>query len=81
MNRNSSYSRIQWYAGLSSWLPARRIILMMALLCLMVPAAAKANPYLSKPGEPPVSVHVATCAVSGGFTHLYTALDNGLFDK
>ena len=26
-------------------------------------------------------MRVSTCAVSGGFVHLYTALDNGLFDK
>ena len=26
-------------------------------------------------------MRVSTCAVSGGFIHLYTALDNGLFDK
>jgi NitT/TauT family transport system substrate-binding protein len=42
---------------------------------------AKANPYLPKPGEKPVTVRIATCAVSGGFAHLYTALDYGLFDK
>src|SRR5678815_5791584 len=41
----------------------------------------RANPYLAKPGEAPTTVHVATCAVSGGFIHLYTAMDNGLFDK
>ena len=40
-----------------------------------------ANPYLAKTGEPIVSVRVATCAVSGGFIHLYAAIDNGLFDK
>ncbi|HEY2989631.1 MAG TPA: ABC transporter substrate-binding protein [Candidatus Binatia bacterium] len=45
------------------------------------PGDAAANPYLAKPGEAPASVRVATCAVSGGFIHLYTALDNGLFDK
>lgn len=47
----------------------------------IAPRAAEANPYLAKPGETPASVRVATCAVSGGFIHLYTALDNGLFDK
>jgi NitT/TauT family transport system substrate-binding protein len=26
-------------------------------------------------------LRISTCAVSGGFVHLYTALDNGLFDK
>jgi ABC-type nitrate/sulfonate/bicarbonate transport system substrate-binding protein len=42
---------------------------------------AGANPYLPKSGEPPVKVRIASCAVSGGFVHLYTALDYGLFDK
>ncbi len=42
---------------------------------------ANANPYLAKSGEKPVAVRVATCAASGGFMHLYTALDYGLFDK
>jgi ABC-type nitrate/sulfonate/bicarbonate transport system substrate-binding protein len=50
------------------------------LLCLL-PFAAFANPYLPKPGERPLSMRISTCAVSGGFMHLYTALDNGLFDK
>ncbi len=45
------------------------------------PSAVGANPYLAKPGETPVSIRIATCAVSGGFVHLYTAIDNGLFDK
>ena len=40
-----------------------------------------ANPYVAKPGEAPVTVYVATCAVSGGFVQLYTALDHKLFDK
>jgi ABC-type nitrate/sulfonate/bicarbonate transport system substrate-binding protein len=43
--------------------------------------SAYANPYLAKPGERHVNIRIATCAVSGGFTHLYTALDNNLFDK
>jgi NitT/TauT family transport system substrate-binding protein len=42
---------------------------------------ANANPYLAKPGEAPVTVRVAACAITGGFIHLYAALDNGLFDK
>ncbi|MEX0805030.1 MAG: hypothetical protein WD688_17175 [Candidatus Binatia bacterium] len=28
-----------------------------------------------------MSMRISTCAVSGGFVHLYTALDNNLFDK
>jgi ABC-type nitrate/sulfonate/bicarbonate transport system substrate-binding protein len=42
---------------------------------------ALANPYLAKPGERHTTIRIATCAVSGGFTHLYTALENNLFDK
>jgi len=47
----------------------------------LAPNRVGANPYLAKSGEAPVSIRIATCAVSGGFIHLYTALDNGLFDK
>src|SRR4026207_488440 len=51
------------------------------ILVLLFSAPAGANPYLPKPGERTLSMRVSTCAVSGGFVHLYTALDNGLFDK
>jgi NitT/TauT family transport system substrate-binding protein len=51
------------------------------LLSLAVSTAAYANPYLAKPGERPMTLRIATCAVSGGFVHLYTAIDNGLFSK
>ena len=44
-------------------------------------AMTHANPYLAKPGEPVVRVRIGTCAVTGGFIHLYAALDNKLFDK
>jgi ABC-type nitrate/sulfonate/bicarbonate transport system substrate-binding protein len=40
-----------------------------------------ANPFLAKPGEPIAKVRIGTCAVTGGFIHLYAALDNRLFDK
>jgi NitT/TauT family transport system substrate-binding protein len=40
-----------------------------------------ANPYLAKPGEPQSPIRVAACAISGGFIHLYAALDHHLFDK
>ncbi len=43
--------------------------------------SAFANPYLPKPEEGPTTLRISTCAVSGGFVHLYTALDNGLFNK
>jgi len=42
---------------------------------------ADANPYLAKRGEPVVKARVGTCAVTGGFIHLYAALDNRVFDK
>lgn len=51
---------------------------------VIIPAfaiSASANPYLAKPGEKALAVRIATCAVSGGFAHLYTALDNNLFEK
>jgi NitT/TauT family transport system substrate-binding protein len=51
------------------------------LVFLLSPDSSFANPYLPKPGERPLTLRVSTCAVSGGFIHLYTALDNGLFDK
>ena len=53
----------------------------LAFLFSLLPYAAFANPYLPKAGEQPLSMRISTCAVSGGFVHLYTALDNGLFDK
>jgi ABC-type nitrate/sulfonate/bicarbonate transport system substrate-binding protein len=52
---------------------------LLSILALTVPAHS--NPYLPKPGEKPVAVRIATCAVSGGFAHLYTALDYGIIDK
>ena len=48
---------------------------------LINPGIAIANPYLAKPGEPTVRVRIGACAVTGGFIHLYSALDNRLFEK
>jgi NitT/TauT family transport system substrate-binding protein len=45
------------------------------------PGIAIANPYFAKPGEPTVRVRLGACAVTGGFIHLYSALDNRLFEK
>ena len=56
-------------------------ILPLLMFLPFVHAIAIANPYLPKSGEKTLSMRVSTCAVSGGFVHLYTALDNGLFDK
>src|SRR5712692_6107984 len=58
-----------------------RLALLIALASLVLPFPARANPYLAKPGEAPVSMRSAACAITGGFIHLYAALDNGLFDK
>jgi NitT/TauT family transport system substrate-binding protein len=52
---------------------------LVGVAALVVPASA--NPYLARPGERPTKLRIASCAVSGGFMHLYTALDYGLFDK
>jgi NitT/TauT family transport system substrate-binding protein len=54
---------------------------LLLLAATLTPIAARANPYLAKPGESVATVRVAACAVTGGFIHLYAALDNGLFDK
>jgi NitT/TauT family transport system substrate-binding protein len=52
-----------------------------AILILGGGQTAQANPYVARVGEHPVHLRIATCAVSGGFAHLYTALENNLFDK
>ena len=51
------------------------------LLFIFFTVTAAANPYLPKPGERPIAVRLATSAVSGGFVHLYSALDYGIFEK
>ena len=53
----------------------------LTLFILSMPVPGEANPYLAKPGETPAAVRVAACAITGGFIHLYAALDYGLFDK
>jgi NitT/TauT family transport system substrate-binding protein len=50
-------------------------------LILFVAPTVAANPYRAKSGELAVTVYVATCATSGGFIHIYTALDQNLFNK
>src|SRR5437870_8599141 len=57
------------------------ITVLAAVACLVLPILGRANPYLAKPGESPTTVRVAACAITGGFIHLYAALDNGLFEK
>jgi ABC-type nitrate/sulfonate/bicarbonate transport system substrate-binding protein len=55
------------------------LVILPVALGLASPAAA--NPYLARNGERAMHLRIATCAVSGGFAHLYTALENHLFDK
>jgi len=54
-------------------------VLLIALFWPALPA--RANPYLAKPGEAPVTDYLSTCAVTGGFIHMYTALDQNIFEK
>ena len=79
MNTNCSYSRSKHGRFFDELLTGLAVL--TALCALMKPGVVSANPYLAKPGEAVTMVQVATCAVSGGFIHLYTAIDNGLFDK
>jgi len=57
-----------------------RLFFAGAALC-QLGSLVYANPYLAKPGEPVVKVRIGACAITGGFIHLYAALDNRLFDK
>jgi ABC-type nitrate/sulfonate/bicarbonate transport system substrate-binding protein len=56
-------------------------LILIPLQLVMIAARGEANPYLAKPGEKPVAIRVSTCAVSGGFTHMYAAVDARLFDR
>jgi ABC-type nitrate/sulfonate/bicarbonate transport system substrate-binding protein len=58
-----------------------RLPTVVVLSLLVTHSIAAANPYLARPGERSIHLRIATCAVSGGFAHLYTALENQLFDK
>ena len=57
-----------------------RFLVLAVTLCFWF-EIAHANPYIAKPGEAPLRLRIATCSVTGGFVHLYTALENNLFDK
>lgn len=59
----------------------KAVSILILTLLLMFPRQAGANPYLAKPGEAPLPIRVSNCAVSGGFTHMYAAIDAHLFDK
>ena len=59
----------------------RVLLLVLTALVVMGGGLAFANPYLAKPGEARAKVRIGTCAVTGGFIHLYTALENRIFEK
>src|SRR5574341_253231 len=75
-----SCQRLTARISMAAFAVSQRVFL-AAILALALPRVARANPYLARPGERPVNIRIATCAVSGGFAHLYTALENNLFDK
>jgi len=56
-------------------------LMLILLQLLMMATRGEANPYLAKPGEKPVAIRMSNCAVSGGFTHMYAAVDARLFEK
>ena len=60
---------------------ARKLFFAIAILIVLCGASVHANPFLPKPGEPPIAARVGTCSITGGFIHFYSALYNGLFDK
>jgi ABC-type nitrate/sulfonate/bicarbonate transport system substrate-binding protein len=53
----------------------------IAIILSFATGSVTANSYLPKPGEAPIAARVGTCAITGGFIHLYSALHNGLFNK
>lgn len=67
---------MRWIAACSL-----RHFVLVAIVCLGTINWAAANPYLAKPGESPMRARIGTCAITGGFIHLYAALDNKLFEK
>jgi NitT/TauT family transport system substrate-binding protein len=79
MDRNRCLGS-QDVSRMSSGLLTRMALVALAIVWL-APRSADANPFLTKLGEATITVQVATCAVSGGFVHLYTAMDNGIFEK
>lgn len=63
--------------SISRWL----VVLVFCGVALFATGNAHANPYLAKLGEAMARVRIGACAVTGGFIHLYAALDNRLFEK
>ena len=51
------------------------------LLALFSTAPSFASHYLPKQGDKPINVRIGTCAITGGFVHLYAGQDYGIFEK
>jgi len=49
-----------------------RIFFSTLTILIFSSSIAQANPYLAKPGEAPIRLRIATCAVSGGFVQPLT---------
>ncbi len=81
MTKPLLHSSEQGLSAMPSPVAVLKIKILVLFMLLAGTSIASANPYLAKPGERHVHVRIATCAVSGGFVHLYTALENQLFDK
>ena len=56
-------------------------LLFLSVFAAIGSGSAFGNPYVTKPGETPIKVRIGACAITGGFIHLYAALDNRLFHK
>lgn len=87
MERQASYTSIEGkFAiynadGLGLQFDPAMTLARIWLLTFLSAAAALANPYLPKPGERPIPIRLGTSAVTGGFVHLYSALDYGILEK
>ncbi len=78
----SHQSSVRFWQTIGRRALAKPILLVLAFIAYGDAfVRAQPNPYLARPGERPINIRIATCAVSGGFAHLYTALENNLFDK
>ena len=53
----------------------RLVGLLLVVGFLLLGSESQANPYLARPGEKPVALRIATCAVSGGFNVIYRLIE------
>src|SRR6266513_1444082 len=81
MRKKWLYAAPQNCTALARLFARIKTFLLVAVSIAATRSHVVANPYLAKVGERSTTIRIATCAVSGGFAHLYTALENHLFDK